>query len=289
MFRHSNIISWLDLRQRLLQSLAAMIAVVICAAASLADGPCRTLIPEKLRTPNVIKQAEQVSRILDELSKSRDKFLQTGDLIELFPELYYHATRAQFERAMTLDPPMAEAMLGFMAVYYDSYKSNRLAFDSGGAKAVEPHWKLYYQRAVERNLQKAPAPYEVLAVLLYGIDAHIIDFGRALRYTLANSGVNADEFRAVHLKTDAAFFKADEAINKDVAEVRKLKGKIMSLESQLSLGARYVIKGRNEAWTEAVGKGPLRARATQPVLPRLDGSNTYFTLSESEACKKPLY
>lgn len=271
------------------RSVIAAGVLFACVTSSFADVPCRILLPERLRTTEVIQQAEQVSAILDDLSKNRERFLQTGDLTELFPELYYHSTLAQFENAMSLDPPMAEAMLRFMVIYYDSYTNARQAFDLGGAKAVEPHWRRYYSRAVELNRSKKPSSFEVLAVLLYGIDAHLIDFARSMRHTLSNSGIKADEFRDAHIKTDKAFFSAAKAINKDVSDVRKLDGRIMTWEGRLGLGARYVIKGRNEAWTEAIGNGPLRAAKPMPVLPRKEGSNIYFTLNAAEACQKPLY
>lgn len=252
-----------------------------------ADEPCRPYLPERLQIPAIIQKAEQVSGILDELSKSRERFLESGDLIELFPTLYYHTTVAQFREALSQEPQMAGELLDLIIAFYDAYLSNRQRFDSSGAKAAEAHWKAYYQRATEQNRAKTVDTPTILAILLYGVDAHLTDLARSIRYSLTRNRVTVEEFRNVYFKLDPIFYPVAAAANNDISAGRKLDERIMGFENTFGLGARYVIMERDKAWKEATASGPLRAAAPQPVLPLKKGSTTFFTIKKTEPCQKP--
>lgn len=285
MFSYLNKVVRSKVRNGLSRPFLTLVLLFGSVSVLIADEPCRTLLPERLQTPAIIQKAEQVSGILDELAKSRERFLASGDLIEIFPALYYHATVAQFREAVTHEPPMAEAFLDLIIAFYDAYLSNRQRFDGAGTKAVEPHWRLYYGRAIERNLSKSVDTPAVLAILLYGIDAHLIDLARSIRYSLGRGTVPTEKFREMYFKLDPLFYPVAEAVSKDMTAARQIDPQLMKFESAFGLGPRYVIQARNRSWNEATARGPLRAAAAQPVLPRSKGTRTFFTMEKTEACQ----
>lgn len=277
----------LAVRQLAVRAIAAWAVMPACTTLALADAPCRIFVPEKLRTPEVIRQAEQVSAVLSDLAKRRERFLASGDLIEIFPTIYYYTTQAQFREALNNDPDVAATMLGLIVTFYDAYLANRFAFEKGGAKAVEPHWKRFYERAVEENRAKKTSTLTVFAISLYAVDAHLIDLARSIRFTLDRTSVTREKLRAAYYKTDPVFYDAGKSAMADLSKVQNLEERYVSIERRLGLGARYVITARSNSWQEAAGDGPLRAVAPQPVLPRGPGSTEFFTFAESEACTKP--
>ncbi len=268
-------------------SMAACLVLTAWSTQTLANGPCRVFIPEKLRTPEIIRQAESVSAVLSDLSARRERFLATGGLIEMFPAIYFHTTQVQFREAVRNDPAVAEAMLGLIVTFYDAYLYNRYAFDNGGLKAVEPHWKRYYQRAAEEDRSKKTSTLTVFAISLYGVDAHLIDLARSVRFTIERMTASRDDLQRAYFKLDPVFFEVGKTAMEDLSATRKLEDRYVSIERRLGLGARYVITARKQSWNEAVANGPLRATAPQPVLPHMTGNRDFFTFNEKETCTKP--
>ncbi|MFZ1701978.1 MAG: hypothetical protein WBO10_14130 [Pyrinomonadaceae bacterium] len=265
---------------------AVFTAVLFSPIFVWADGPCKTFLPEGLRKVDTLERVKQVSAILDELAEKRETFLASGDLVEMFPMLYYHMTRAQFREALSRDQPLADDLLDIIIAFYDAYSINRMLFDERGAKAVEKHWKTYYERAVEQNRAKDLTTLDVFALLLYGVDAHLIDLARTLRYSIPQAKLSTEDLRKGYYGLDPVFYEISKAAVADIAAVKKIDERLKDLEQTFGLGARYAIQSRDRSWKNATGGGPLVARDPQPVVPGRKGSSSFFTLEETEACPK---
>lgn len=266
--------------------LAAFIAILFCPNFLRADEPCKTFLPERLRNAATLEKAEQVSAILDELAVRRNAFLASGDLVEMFPMLYYHATRAEFREALSRDEPLADDLLDMIIAFYDAYVTNRRSFGEGGAKAVEKHWKTYYERAVSQGRANDMSTLSLFALLLYGVDAHLIDLARTVRYSIPRARLSAEDLRKGYYDLDPIFYSVSKAAIADIATVKKLDARLIGIEQTFGSGARYVIQSRDRSWKDATGGRPLVADAPQPVVSGRKGSSSFFTLEETEACPK---
>ncbi|MBX3292756.1 MAG: hypothetical protein KF881_07690 [Acidobacteria bacterium] len=264
----------------------AVLFVLAFVAVCPADD-CPVLIPEKLRTAEILDRAEHVSAVLDKLVERREAFLNSGDIVEIFPALYFHTTRQFFEKAFAFESDVSTAMLKMIEAFHDAYEYNRIAFDTGGAKAVEPHWKKYYVRASQERRRKPGKPISLLtayAILLHGIDAHLIDLGRTVRNESSSHIVRSDAFREAYFRMNKVFARAAQAANRDLSAALGIRSRLLDFERSLSLGARYIIQGRTASWNEGIGVDPLRAKGPHPVMPSQRRSFYYFTTDESHPC-----
>ncbi len=288
MFRNGSEVSGLRVPVNLAGSALILIAITaVTVTVSGQSAPCKIFVAEDFRAPEIVDLLEQTSGILDRLSSRRETFISTGNMLEIFPALYYHTTRAQLEEIAKEDKETAIELLGLVVEFYSSYDDNRRRFDRGGPKAVEPHWKTYYERAVERNRAKAVSSLEVLAVLLYGVDAHLTDLPRTLRRSFVAKAARRKELETAYRRLDAAFYRAGAAANGDLVLGRKIGGRLLEFEKQFDLGARYVIQLREKAWIEAVSGGPLRAAAPHPPIASMQHSANHFTFDRNSACASP--
>lgn len=259
---------------------AGLIALAVSAAA---QEPCRAVLPERLQAAAIIEKAEIVSAILDDLALRRQAFRLKAANVELFPTLYYHATLAEFRHAATLKPDETEMILDLIIVFYDAYAHNRALFESRGAEGVEKHWRRYYRGVSQKNSLQ---PGEFTNLLLDGVDAHLTDLARALRYTFGRVKLTNAEMKTLYYSLDSAFGPIAKATEEDIQSVRK--DPLMVFESAFGMGNAYVIHARHRAWEEAVAKGDLRAKRPQPVLPHEKRSRTYFTLTAEAGCRGDL-
>lgn len=249
--------------------LAAFSAAAFSQGASLPgrNGCTSAIAPHQLN-PKFISKAGRVKGIIEELSKSRDRFVATGDLVDLFPTLYVHTTKALFERAIVDESPKAEIALDMIIAFYDAYAMNRRDFDAKGSNAVEPHWRAYYRGAVKANRSRSVSATTIAALLLDGVDAHVAyDLPRATRFILSSNVIDRSVLKAEFDKMNIAFKAAAASAHKDVAAARTVWNKFASLDILLGLGVKYVIFGRGQAWELAVSEKKLPTKRRHPVLP----------------------
>jgi len=261
-------------------AVAAGAGIIALAVSAGAQEPCRAVLPERLQTAAIIEKAEIVSAILDDLALRRQVFRLKAANVELFPTLYYHATLAEFRQAATLKPDEAETILNLIIVFYDAYAHNRALFETRGVEGVEKQWRKYY-RAASQN--KILPPVEFTNLLLDGIDAHLTDLARALRYTFERMQLSKDEMKKLYYSLDGVFGPIAKATEDDIQSVRK--DPLVIFESAFGMGNTYVIHARHRAWEKAVAKADLRAKHSQPVLPHEKRSRTYFTLTAEAGCR----
>jgi hypothetical protein len=260
-------------------AVAAGVGLIALAVSARAQEPCRAVLPERLQTSAIIEKAETVSAILDDLALRRQAFRLTAANVDLFPTLYYHATLAEFRHAVTLEPDQAETILDLIIVFYDAYQYNRSLFEHRGVEGVEKHWRRYYRGASQKSgLQ----PVEFTNLLLDGVDAHLTDLARALRYTFGRMKLSNAAMKTLYYSLDGEFGPIAKATEEDIQSVRK--DPLIVLESTFGMGGTYVIHARHRAWESAVAEGRLRAYGAQPVLPHERRSRTYFALRPQPGC-----
>ena len=88
--------------------------------------------------------AGEVSDILLELSRSRDRFLSGKDPVDLFPALYFHTTIRALDVAMRSRSDKRPYLLIMVKGFYAGYRYNREIYQKTGASRVEKHWRGYY-------------------------------------------------------------------------------------------------------------------------------------------------
>ena len=252
--------------------------------AKAAETSCKPGLPPHLRSPDIIKKAGIVSGMLEILAERRERFLKTGDLVEIFSTLYFHATRAQFEAALEKDPELAEEMLDLIIRFFDAYEYNRQRFDRGGAKAVEPQWKDFYKTAVATNKQKDVSGLSITFLLFDGVRAHLTDLARTLREAMAQKRVSEEKLRTLFFDMDRLFKGVSHRTVDDIAKMRESMSTLAGLDKALNIGANYVIVLRRDAWEAAVGAGPLKAKDSVPLLGHTNDSREFFSESGNIDC-----
>lgn len=248
---------------------------------------CPPVIPERLRTPSLVSKAGRVSGILEELAKHREHFLATGDAVDLFPLPYFHSTKAEFDRAISGESLIPEITLDLIIAFYEAYEMNRMRFDSGGAESVEKHWKRYYRGAVAANRSHTKSEAAIAAILLDGVDAHIVyDLPRAIRSIVSTSPKPLAQLKLEYDKMDMLFYDVAERTNRDIVAGRKVAGQVASLDKVFGLSANYVIHSRNLAWELAVSGKRLPTKREQPFFEHDDRSRVYFAVDSNDPrCK----
>lgn len=239
------------------------------------------------------KRQELLSRmvnILGELGEYRNNFLRTSNLKELFPAAYFHTTKNELDKIVAREMESPIDKMEMMIAFYDAYKANRVAYESGKRSEIERHWQSYYDAVSVGNdfiEQKSPTLNELLLnsslqiVLGAGIDAHVeYDLPRAIRYVAVDSkggkGQTKEILRADFEKTDSIFSETQDLASKDI--INSLypgftSDKINSLAAILGtklLGSSMqskVIKMRYEAWDLAFSGKRLPTLFPQPVIP----------------------
>ena len=238
----------------------------------------QNLLPNRRNGQEFLKKAGQVSSVLEELEKYREDFLRTGNLINLFPALYFHTTYGEFKNILLNESEHPIEMLDMIIAFYDAYKMNRELFEKGGVKAVEPHWRNYYKRALKGNKEKSKSFGLITEILLDGIDAHVIyDLPRAIRFKISGRQTALAEIKAEFDKMDFVFSEASEGINQDIVNGLKASNLLLFLDKTFNLGPVYVIYGRKKAWELAVSEKRLPTKKSQPEYLYNPDSRNYFS------------
>ena len=229
-----------------------------------------------------LKKAGEVSGILEKLGSSREKFLETGDFKELFPTLYFHTTKLEFDKVLGNKTQNPIEKLEMIISFFDAYQFNRELFEKGGPGAVEPHWKTYFEKAVAANESGAVGDkYDKMTELMFdGVDAHVVyDLPRFVRYFTSKKPERVAELKQEYNGIDSVFVEAAQNANGDILkalEALGVKRPGKNGDSMFKSGASYIIVARKNSWDIGVSSQPLLTKGPQPVLKRDSNSRKYF-------------
>lgn len=234
----------------------------------------------------LMKKAETISGIIDELKAERGRFLAKGDPADLFAALYFHTTRAEFAYVLSNDPEVRPEMLDMIITFYDAYRSNRDAFAKGGSGAVEPHWRSYYKGAVTARKGGANSMGTIIGLLLSAVDAHLSDLSRTIRHEFERSPRKKDAIVASYDKMDPIFADAAKRSNDDIIEGLNAAPTLRSLDSTFKFGETYVIHARHRAMELALSGERLKVKRPQPHIDHTNRSQVNFAVTKvNEPCR----
>ena len=219
--------------------------------------------------------AGKTSDVLQELSKSRQAFFRNQDPVELYPTLYFHTTSLIFEIALKDESNNGPLLLDMVVTFFDSYKYNRLAFEKGGVKSVEPHWQRFYEMAGRRR-SKSPDLDIAVEILAEGDDAHIVyDTPRFVRTLSNKSSAEIEVLKTEYFRIDDIFYEASKRMLGDLRKAYELPVNAEDERMFLSGGA-YVRYLRKRSWELGMGKSDLATKVTIPRFEHNTGSRTFF-------------
>lgn len=197
-----------------------------------------------------LEKAQRVSQILHELETMRGNFLQTGDLVDIFPTVYYHVTLREFEYALSGKFQNPTAIFDLIINFYEIYKTNRQAFLQSGIGAVEPQWREYYKGAISGNDYRKKSSnlfkpvimlWKIKRILQSGFTGHInFDLPCAINRTLQFTETDKQSVYQDFRKSDAIMGTADDAANRDISQAI-FKNTRTFAKITLNLGARLIL------------------------------------------------
>lgn len=218
--------------------------------------------------PLNLEKARRVNQILHELKTMRENFLQTGDLIDIFPTVYYHVTIHEFENTLSGKFQNPTAILDLIINFYEIYNANRQAFLKDGIGAVDPQWREFYRKAISGNDYHRKSSnlfkplimlWKVKQILQSGFAGHItFDLPCAISRTLQFAEADKDSIYKDFRLSDSVMKIADDAANRDIAQTL-FKNKRIFAKISLNLGERFIFLGhkinrmRIEAWKAGSG------------------------------------
>lgn len=167
-----------------------------------------------------------------ELHNYRQKFLEKGDMINLFPTAYYHTTMIEMKSIAAGSFAYPIEKLRQMIAFFEAYRVNRTNWDNGSAENVEPHWQEHFRYAESEEAQSNIFCTKVAYVLGSAIVAHVkYDLPRAIHYafnyrynrSITQGSILIKDF----LATDQVFNQSMNSTLADVASVRKCPASAM--------------------------------------------------------------
>lgn len=168
-----------------------------------------------------------------ELHNYRQKFLEKGDMINLFPTAYYHTTIIEMKAIAAGSFIYPIEKLKQMMAFFDAYRVNRVNWDNGLTDQVEPHWQEHFRYAESDDAQSNLFCTRVAYVLGSAIVAHVkYDLPRAINYAFNNRYDKRITQGSILIKdflaTDQVFNRSMNATLADVASVRACPAAILS-------------------------------------------------------------
>ncbi len=167
-----------------------------------------------------------------ELHNYRQKFLEKGDMINLFPTAYYHTTMIEMKAIAAGSFAYPIEKLKQMIAFFEAYRVNRTNWDNGLTDNVEPHWQEHFRYAESDDAQSNLFCTRVAYVLGSAIVAHVkFDLPRAIHHAFSNrydrritqGSVLIGDF----LATDQVFNQSMNSTLADVASVRYCPASVM--------------------------------------------------------------
>lgn len=160
-----------------------------------------------------------------ELKELRDNFVETGNLINLFPTAYFHTTYLKLEQILdgVYDFPIEK--IKQIQYFYYAYRYNRNLWESGEKNLVENHWKRHFEQC-EHKISKYDFKKYLGYIIATGIEAHVeYDLARALQFSIKNrhnTSLSEEEFlkeiSREFFKTEVIFPKVTERTNADICK-----------------------------------------------------------------------
>ncbi len=154
--------------------------------------------------------------IATELGTYRRLYIQNGDLINVFPTVYYHMTVIEMDNIRKGEIKYSIDKMRQMIYFFDAYEYNRGQSESGR----EEHWKRHFEEV--SNAKSYDFCQSFRKVMTSAIRAHVrFDLARAIRYAYdfgrSNSEISAlkREFEA----TNSIFGLAQDRALDDICAV----------------------------------------------------------------------
>ncbi|WP_298139670.1 VWA domain-containing protein [Flavobacterium sp.] len=155
--------------------------------------------------------------ILTELKTYRSSFLADGKLVNLFPTVYYHTTWLEVNRIRKNMFDYPTEKMRQMLYFYDSYKYNRIKYDSGSI--CEPHWQKHFDEVNAANNSNIISNINshtcnsIRLVINSAIRAHVkFDLARAIRHAYdnrSNTNISPEMLESDFLSTETIFSEAN--------------------------------------------------------------------------------
>lgn len=234
--------------------------------------------------------AGRVSSITEELDRSRERFVNTGDLIEIFPLVYFYEMQHSLEAGMK--PRMVHKIeyMELLIAGFDAYKYNRDAYDSGDKQAVGRQWREYFSavEAAQKDGRGKWNPQDGVDALGVGFDAHLLsDLPRAIRYVVEKSDTDKVELQRDFDASNTFFAVAEARAKGDILKMFENKSARDEANQVFGNGSEFVAFARKKAWEMAVGGGPLGVLAEQPHFEHDAQSRIFFPkeLMERGICR----
>lgn len=210
-----------------------------------------------------LEKARRVNQILQELEMMRGNFLQMGDLIDIFPTVYYHVTLKEFEYILSNKFQNPTEIVDLIINFYEIYKINRQAFLQDGIGAVQTQWREYYQSAINGNDYRKKSSnvfkslimlWKIKQTLQSGFAGHInFDLPCAVNRTLQSADNDKNSIYKDFRLSDQIMQTADDGANRDISQAL-FKNSRTFAKISLNLGARFIFLGhkingmRVKAW-----------------------------------------
>lgn len=200
--------------------------------------------------------------IATELGAYRRMYVQTGDLINLFPTVYYHMTVIEMNNIRKGQIKYSVDKMRQMIYFFDAYQFNRVQNDSGR----EEHWRRHFAEVSEAGSYDFCQSFR--KVMTSAIRAHVrFDLARAIRhaYDFSNSGSPVSELKAEFESTNSIFGLAQEKALDDINQVTGC-AKLSNLNFRIFGGItlKEVKEWRMEAFDKAL--------VNRVTLPSYDGT-----------------
>lgn len=205
-----------------------------------------------------------IERIREELATQRAEFLSKGRFVDIFSALYFATTIAMLEKTALMNADDARLMNELIILFYEAFEFNRKAFEAKGASATEQHWKAYYRAASRLEHKKDVSAFDVLALVMDGVDAHLNDLPRSLRVQMKEKPDSIARLKMLYFEFDSVFPQVVRDFENDIGIAMGKRGVPAPAFSPLNVGRNYVVHGRLRAWEMAIGRGKRRAEDRRP-------------------------
>lgn len=158
-----------------------------------------------------------------ELEESREKFIKTGDLKELFATAYFHTTFCKIEQILEGVYLYPIEKMKQICYFYQAYSWNRFHWENSQKHLVEKHWIPHFEKT-EKKLTFFSRKKYIGHVLATAIEAHVdYDLPRALNFAIKNrhlknieEPIYLDAIYEEFLKTEVIFETVTDKTNTDI-------------------------------------------------------------------------
>jgi hypothetical protein len=191
---------------------------------------------------------QAVQWITGRLAARRSRFLQTGDLKEVFSVFYWHTTLSILERMRNETSENAGLILEMIEDFYGDYECNR------SPEHREPHWEPYYRLASEGGTPDFKRGRELVQ---RAIEAHIDhDLPRVLRRLLERHpdlrGRGLESLKEALDSLNGLFLPCSAAGFHDLAKVLPGAPGPRGIMAQSYFAREIIRHKRRRAWSGAI-------------------------------------